>query len=148
MPRPIGAILESRAGAPLALFLGILLIASGILTVRWSNGLPAIAVNQDKAKAVKQEVEGRFGSLGNGLAEQATIARFGALLSGANSRDDYPLTNADQNDATPLLPLTGSPPTTASFPVPSPDAASGANPPATITIASFNIQVLHFRADA
>jgi len=56
LPTPVKAVAKSRWGSRLLLVLVPILVASGVITISWTGGLPSIAVNRDRAAVVGQEV--------------------------------------------------------------------------------------------
>ena len=57
LPTPVKSMANSRWGARLLLVLIPILIASGVVTISWTGGLPNITVNKDRAAVVGQEVQ-------------------------------------------------------------------------------------------
>jgi hypothetical protein len=57
LPTPVKTVAKSRWGARLLLVLVPILIASGVVTISWTGGLPNITVNKDRAVVVGQEVQ-------------------------------------------------------------------------------------------
>ena len=56
LPAPAQTVAKSRWGSRLLLILIPLLVATGVITVSWTGGLPNITVNKDRAAVVGQEV--------------------------------------------------------------------------------------------
>lgn len=56
MPGPVQQVAKSKWGSKLLLLLVPILIASGVITVSFSGGLPSISVNQERATAVGRQV--------------------------------------------------------------------------------------------
>jgi hypothetical protein len=56
LPAPVQSVAKSRWGSRLLLLAIPALIATGVITVSWSGGLPNITVNKDRAAVVGQEV--------------------------------------------------------------------------------------------
>ena len=56
LPAPVQKVAKSRWGSRLLLVLVPVLIATGVITVSWTGGLPSISVNQDRARVVGEEV--------------------------------------------------------------------------------------------
>jgi len=56
LPAPVQSVAKSRWGSRLLLLAIPALIATGVITVSWSGGLPNITVNKDRAVVVGQEV--------------------------------------------------------------------------------------------
>jgi hypothetical protein len=56
MPTPVQQVAKSKWGSKLLLLLVPILIASGVITISFSGGLPSISVNKDRAAAVGQQV--------------------------------------------------------------------------------------------
>ena len=57
LPTPVKSVAKSRWGSRLLLVLVPILIASGVVTISWTGGLPSITVNKDRAVVVGQEVQ-------------------------------------------------------------------------------------------
>ena len=57
LPTPVQKVAKSRWGARILIFVVPLLIASGVITISWTGGLPSISVNQDRARVVGEEVK-------------------------------------------------------------------------------------------
>jgi len=57
LPTPVKSVAKSRWGSRLLLVLVPILIASGVVTISWTGGLPSITVNKDRAAVVGQEVQ-------------------------------------------------------------------------------------------
>jgi hypothetical protein len=56
MPAPVRAFATSRGGARFLLLLVPILLATGILTVSFSGGLPQFSVNRERAEEVGRAV--------------------------------------------------------------------------------------------
>jgi len=57
LPTPVKSVAKSRWGSRLLLVLVPILIASGVVTISWTGGMPSITVNKDRAAVVGQEVQ-------------------------------------------------------------------------------------------
>jgi hypothetical protein len=57
LPDPVEKVARSRWGARLLIVLVPILIATGVITISWTGGLPSVSVNQDRAAAVGREVK-------------------------------------------------------------------------------------------
>ena len=57
LPTPVKSVAKSRWGSRLLLVLVPILIASGVITISWTGGLPNITFNKDRAAVVGQEVQ-------------------------------------------------------------------------------------------
>jgi len=57
LPSPVKSVANSRWGARLLLVLVPILIATGVVTISWTGGLPSISVDQNRAAIVGQEVK-------------------------------------------------------------------------------------------
>jgi hypothetical protein len=57
MPSPIQKVASSKVGSKLFVLLIPILIASGIITISFSGGLPSVSFNQQRAAAVSGEVK-------------------------------------------------------------------------------------------
>jgi hypothetical protein len=56
MPAPVQRVVGSRWGARLILLVAPLLFIAGVLTVDWSDGMPKIRVNRQRAQEVRQKI--------------------------------------------------------------------------------------------
>lgn len=56
LPTPVQKVATSRWGSKLLLILVPILIATGVITVSFSGGLPSISVNKERAAAVGEKV--------------------------------------------------------------------------------------------
>jgi hypothetical protein len=56
MPTPVRAVATSRFGSRLLLILVPALLATGILTVSFSGGIPQVSVNRERAEAVYEQI--------------------------------------------------------------------------------------------
>ena len=56
LPAPVQQVAKSKLGSKLLLLLIPILIASGVITVSFSGGLPSITFNKDRATAVGRQV--------------------------------------------------------------------------------------------
>lgn len=56
MPSPVQAVATSRFGSRLLLILVPVLLATGILTVSFSGGMPTFSVNRERAQEVCREI--------------------------------------------------------------------------------------------
>ncbi len=56
MPAPVQKVASSRWGSKILLILVPILIASGIITISFSGGLPTVNVNRDRAAAVGRDL--------------------------------------------------------------------------------------------
>jgi hypothetical protein len=57
LPTPVQKVAKSRWGARILIVLVPVLIATGVITISWTGGLPSISVNKDRAAAVGREVK-------------------------------------------------------------------------------------------
>ena len=57
LPTPVQKVAKSRWGSRLLIVLVPLLIATGVITVSWTGGLPSITFNKDRARVVGEEVK-------------------------------------------------------------------------------------------
>ena len=55
LPAPVQKMAKSKLGSKLLLLLVPILIASGVITISWSGGLPSISVNQQRAAVVGEQ---------------------------------------------------------------------------------------------
>jgi len=56
LPSPVQTVAKSRWGSRILLLLIPVLVATGVISISWSGGLPSITVNKDRAAVVGQEV--------------------------------------------------------------------------------------------
>ena len=56
MPAPVQQVASSKMGSRLLLLIVPVLVASGILTISWSGGLPSFSINHPRAAAVGEQV--------------------------------------------------------------------------------------------
>lgn len=56
MPAPVQQVATSRLGSRLLLILVPILIATGVISVSFSGGLPSVTFNRDRAEAVGREL--------------------------------------------------------------------------------------------
>ena len=57
LPAPVQKMAKSKLGSKLLLLLVPILIASGVISISWSGGLPSISVNQQRAAVVGEQVK-------------------------------------------------------------------------------------------
>jgi hypothetical protein len=57
LPSPVQKIATSKLGSWLFLLLIPILIASGVITISFANGLPSVTFNKDRAVTVGRELE-------------------------------------------------------------------------------------------
>jgi len=57
LPAPVQKMAKSKLGSKLLLLLVPILIASGVISISWSGGLPSISVNQQRAAVVGEKVK-------------------------------------------------------------------------------------------
>jgi hypothetical protein len=74
MPAPVQKVATSRWGSRLLLLLVPILLATGVLSIRWVNGMPSFSFNADRAAQVGQQVE---------LEARRAAAQLGSLPAGA-----------------------------------------------------------------
>jgi hypothetical protein len=56
LPAPVQKVASSKWGSKLLLLLVPVLVASGIITISFSGGMPTVNVNQDRAAAVGRDL--------------------------------------------------------------------------------------------
>ncbi len=56
LPSPVQSVAKSRWGSRILLLLIPALVATGVISISWSGGLPSVTVNKDRAAVVGQEV--------------------------------------------------------------------------------------------
>lgn len=56
MPAPVQQVAKSKWGSKLLLLIVPILIATGVITVSFSGGLPSVTFNKDRATAVGRQV--------------------------------------------------------------------------------------------
>jgi hypothetical protein len=57
LPAPVQKVATSKLGSKILLLLIPILIASGVITITFSGGMPTINVNKDRAAAVGRDLE-------------------------------------------------------------------------------------------
>ena len=57
LPAPVQKVATSKLGSKILLLLIPILIASGVITITFSGGMPTINVNKDRAAAVGRNLE-------------------------------------------------------------------------------------------
>lgn len=57
MPTPVQKVASSKWGSRLLLILVPILLATGVITISFSGGIPSITVNKERAAAVGQELK-------------------------------------------------------------------------------------------
>lgn len=57
LPAPVRDVVASRWGSRLVLVLVPILLASGVLSIYWVNGVPQVSINKDRAVEVGKEVQ-------------------------------------------------------------------------------------------
>lgn len=57
MPKPVADFFATPFGAMVFMVVAPFLLATGVITVTWSNGLPSISFNRDRAVVVGQRIE-------------------------------------------------------------------------------------------
>lgn len=59
MPAPVQQIASSKLGSLAMIIGGLILVATGAITISWQGGLPSVKVNEARAEQLKQEVQQR-----------------------------------------------------------------------------------------
>ena len=57
MPAPVQKVAASKWGSRLLLLLVPILLATGVITISFSGGIPSVTVNKERAAAVGQELK-------------------------------------------------------------------------------------------
>lgn len=57
MPKPLADFFSTPFGAMVFMVVAPFLLATGVISVTWSNGLPSISFNRDRAVVVGQQLE-------------------------------------------------------------------------------------------
>ncbi|MFM8634036.1 MAG: hypothetical protein ACKOEX_04370 [Planctomycetia bacterium] len=57
MPTPVQQVATSRWGSKLLLILVPILLATGVITISFTGGIPSVTVNKERAAAVGREVK-------------------------------------------------------------------------------------------
>ncbi|MEI6255360.1 MAG: hypothetical protein WCQ77_01825 [Planctomycetota bacterium] len=57
LPKPLADFFATPSGASLFMVAVPFLLASGVITINWSNGTPSVAFDQQRAAVVEQEIE-------------------------------------------------------------------------------------------
>ena len=75
MPKPLADFFATPLGAMLFVIGAPFLIATGVISVTWSNGLPSISFNRDRAVVVGQQIGQRVGAEARQAAQQMQVAQ-------------------------------------------------------------------------
>lgn len=59
MPAPVQQIASSKLGSLAMIIGGLILVATGAITISWQGGMPSVKVNEARAEQLKQEVQQR-----------------------------------------------------------------------------------------
>jgi hypothetical protein len=59
MPAPVQQVASSKLGSLVMIVGGLILVATGAITISWQGGLPSVKVNEARAEQLKQEVQQR-----------------------------------------------------------------------------------------
>lgn len=70
MPAPIQRLAMSKLGSFLLIVGGAALLATGVITVSWTNGKPTVTVNKDRAQELERTVEGRAQVVAERIVEE------------------------------------------------------------------------------
>jgi hypothetical protein len=62
-PEPVRRAMSTRWGSRLTLLAAVVLFATGVVTVQWSNYVPHLSVNRQRAEEVKEAVVERIGNV-------------------------------------------------------------------------------------
>lgn len=81
LPRPIRRLVTGRMGAPVSLLLIMILVGSGVFSIRWAGPRPQLAIDRARADQVKRHVFDRVQSVRSTLGETHDGPRLTALLS-------------------------------------------------------------------
>lgn len=57
MPAPVRDVVTTRWGSRLALLLGAGLLATGVVSLNWSDGKPHVQFNKERAAEIRHEIE-------------------------------------------------------------------------------------------
>jgi hypothetical protein len=57
LPAPVQKVAKSKLGSKLLLLLVPILIATGVISISWSGGLPSVTVNRQRAAVVGEQVK-------------------------------------------------------------------------------------------
>ena len=155
LPAPVSQLVSSRAGPPLILLLvGAGLLGTGVVTVKWTDGRPSVAVDRERASEVKQAVakkissiRGKQAELGSDSSVEETIRKIArekvteSIASGKlpAGLPDAILGAGGAVTANPPAARVGGPTAQGGQLPPASPAATAFSP--TIKVASFNIQV-------
>ncbi len=63
LPEPVRRAMSTRWGSRLTLLAAVALFATGVVTVQWSNNMPHLSVNRERAKEMKEAVVERVENL-------------------------------------------------------------------------------------
>ncbi len=155
LPGPVGQLLNSRFGAPLVLLLlAAGLLATGIVTVQWSDGRPSVSIDRQRAAELKETATKKIASLrekqaelgSDSSVEDAARALAREKISQAAASGNLPaeldaVAGGTGGAVIARLAKTaaGGPTTPVGPPPPQSPSAAAFSP--TIKIATFNIQV-------
>lgn len=155
LPDPVSQLLGSRFGTPLVLLaLAAGLLATGIVTVHWSDGRPSVSLDRQRAAELKEAAAQKVASLrekqtelgSDASVKDAARALARETISQATASGDLPdglgsLASGAGGSVIAHLSKTaaGGPPPVGPPPPPSPSTTTFSP---TIKIATFNIQVL------
>ncbi len=59
MPAPVQKLASSKLGSIAMIIGGLVLVATGAITISFQNGMPSVKVNEARALELKQEVKAR-----------------------------------------------------------------------------------------
>ena len=59
MPAPVQKLASSKLGSIAMIIGGLVLVATGAITISFQGGMPSVKVNEARAQELKQEVQSR-----------------------------------------------------------------------------------------
>ena len=59
MPAPVQKLASSKLGSIAMIIGGLVLVATGAITISFQGGMPSVKVNEARAQDLKQEVQAR-----------------------------------------------------------------------------------------
>jgi hypothetical protein len=70
LPAPVRKVATSKLGSFLLIVGGVVLAATGAITLSWQNGIPTVTVNEPRAKELRQDVEARAEIVAERIVEE------------------------------------------------------------------------------
>ncbi len=82
LPRPIRRMVTGRMSAPVSLLFIMVLVGSGVFSIRWAGPRPRVAIDRERAEQVKRRVVDRVQSVRSTMEESHDGPRLNSLLAG------------------------------------------------------------------